>query len=42
MDKLEESEAARLEEKKEAEFKPVVMGKCRIYLFICFAHLFCF
>ena len=28
MDKLEESEAARLEEKKEAEYKPVVMGKC--------------
>ena len=31
MDKLEESEAARLEEKKEAEYKPVVMGKLIIF-----------
>ena len=27
VDKLEESEIARLEEKKEEEYKPVVMGK---------------
>ena len=27
VDKLVESEEARLEEKKEAEYKPVVMGK---------------
>ena len=28
VDKLEESEIARMEEKKEEEYKPVVMGKC--------------
>ena len=27
LDKLEESEIARLEEKKEQEYKPVVMGE---------------
>jgi len=27
VDKLEESEIARLEEKKEEEYKPVVMGE---------------
>ena len=36
VDKLEESEAARLEEKKEAEYKPVVMGKCLIDCNQCF------
>jgi hypothetical protein len=32
VDKLEESDAARLEEKKEEEYKPVVLGKKRLYL----------
>ena len=31
VDKLEECEAARLEEKKEEEYKPVVMGKSLVY-----------
>ena len=34
VDKLEESEAARVEEKKEEEYKPVVMGKN--YFLLCF------
>ena len=34
VDKLEESEAARVEEKKEEEYKPVVMGKFRLIFFI--------
>ena len=32
VDKLEECEAARLEEKKEEEYKPVVMGKFFIFV----------
>lgn len=36
VDKLEECEAARLEEKKEEEYKPVVMGK-----FFIFCSAFC-
>ena len=31
VDRLEESEAARLEEKKEEEYKPVVMGKTSLF-----------
>ena len=31
VDRLEESEAARLEEKKEEQYKPVVMGKCQMF-----------
>merc|ERR1712008_323142 len=34
VDKLEESEAARVEEKKEEEYKPVVLGK-NYYFIIC-------
>ena len=32
VDKLEECEAARLEEKKEEEYKPVVMGKLKLVI----------
>ena len=32
VDKLEESEAARVEEKKEEEYKPVVMGKNHFFV----------
>ena len=34
VDKLVESEEARLEEKKEAEYKPVVMGKSAFFSFV--------
>jgi hypothetical protein len=36
---LEESEAARVEEKKEEEYKPVVMGK-NIFFYIFESHGF--
>ena len=36
VDKLEESEAARVEEKKEEEYKPVVMGKNNFLFYLIF------
>ena len=38
VDRLEESEAARLEEKKEEQYKPVVMGKPNIHSSTKFIH----